>query len=515
MKFICDSKYIVFPVNHNEENKTLLFKNGGDIIFDLQIPIDYSNPHYNAYINVERFNGIELELSCADNFDFELQLQKSDIKYANEDIYGQLYRPAFHFSAVRGWLNDPNGLFYYNGQYHMFFQHNPVSRNWGNMHWGHAVSPDLIHWCELECAIYPNKFGTAFSGSAVVDYNNVSNLKSGENPPILLFYTAAGGLSKLSEEKNFTQCLAFSTDGGNTFTDYTGNPIIDNIAEGNRDPKVEYDREGERYIMTLFLDNDRYAFFKSKNLIEWEKFQEINVPEENECPDFYPLTINNEIKWIFSGAHDRYLIGTFNGTRFDPQTKLQQLHYGNNSYASQTWHGDKYGRRLRISWNTFEIPDMPFNKSMTFPCEMTLMEDNDEIYLCANPIDEIKNLYLSSQEYNNLENGFSCILDSFAYDIEISISKLNSEIEINFFGINIKIIDDSLYCCGCSAPLWMSYDRCKLRILADKTGVEIFIDKGQKFLSCGMILDYNLNQFYINGELLIENLKIHSLKSVF
>lgn len=521
MKVFCDSKYLVFPVGHNSTKKQLLFKCDGELVFDLDIHLDYKNPDFFSYINVERFEGKTLTISCVP--EMHLEIKKANVKYKSDSIYSEKYRPQFHFSAKRGWLNDPNGLFYYNGNYHLFFQHNPAGCQWGNMHWGHAVSRDLLHWDELECALYPDRLGTMFSGSAIVDHRNVTGLKQGNHHPIILFYTAAGGSSKLSADKEFTQCIAYSTDGGNTFTPYDGNPIIDNIIGGNRDPKVHYDPVSGRYIMALYLDKNNFMLLFSKNLIDWEKGQTINLPDDAECPDFYPLPVDgneDNIKWVFSAASDKYLVGIFDGNCFTPETEIRQLHYGKNSYASQTWSDTPNGRKLRISWNTFEIPGMPFNKCMTFPCEMTLKSQNNEPVLCANPIGEIQNLYKTTYRFNDLvatpNSPFSYVLEDECYDMTFEIQAMSQPFDIRLFGVNIHCEQNQLRVFDSKAPI-NNQDTVLLRLLVDKTGVEIFIDDGSAYLSVGALMDYNLNRLKIESDktVKINRIEISPLKSIW
>lgn len=521
LSFVCDSKYLIFPVGQNSASKKLLFMCDGELVFDLDIHLDYINPDLLSYINVERFIGKRLTIACQP--EMHLEIRKSDKKYANENIYSEKLRPQIHFSAKRGWLNDPNGLFYYNGTYHLFFQHNPAGCQWGNMHWGHAISTDLIHWEELECALYPDKLGTVFSGSAVVDYQNVTGLKRGNYDPIILFYTAAGGSSLLSKDQKFTQCMAYSTDGGNTFIPYENNPIIGNIIGGNRDPKVQYDPVSGRYIMALYLDKNEFLLLFSKNLINWERGQTINLPGDAECPDFYPLAVNGDpenIKWVFSAASDKYLVGSFNGNHFKPECEIRQLHCGKNSYAAQTWSDTEDGRRLRITWNTFEIPGQPFNKCMTFPCEMTLKSENNELTLCTNPIKEIEKLYKTTYHLKDFtftpESPFSHPLQDECYDITFKLKAGTKPFDIKLFGVNIHCGQNQLSIFDSKAPL-KAQDEIVLRFLIDKTGIEIFIDNGSAFLSVGALMDYNLSRLEIVPEdrLFAEQIKISPLKSIW
>jgi len=186
---------------------------------------------------------------------------------------------------MKNWTNDPNGLVYYKGEYHLFFQHNPTGINWGNMTWGHAVSKDLVHWAQLDNAIERDKLGTIFSGSAVVDWENTSGFGSADEKALVCIYTAAGGSSPESSGQPFTQCIAYSTDG-RKFTKYDKNPVLGNIIGGNRDPKVIWYAGEKKWVMALFIDGDTYAIFESKDLKSWTKLQDIKFPGHGEYPDF-------------------------------------------------------------------------------------------------------------------------------------------------------------------------------------------------------------------------------------
>lgn len=205
--------------------------------------------------------------------------------------YNETFRPQFHFTARKNWLNDPNGLFYYRGMYHLFFQHNPFGLEWGNMTWGHAISPDLVHWQQLPNALEPDSLGTMFSGSAVVDWENTTGFQQGEHPPIVLIYTAAGNTSPASKGKPFTQCLAYSIDGGSSWQKYPGNPVMECIRPENRDPKVIWHPSSHRWIMTLYLEGNEFAFFSSPDLKTWSPLHSLFAPESIECPDFFEIPL--------------------------------------------------------------------------------------------------------------------------------------------------------------------------------------------------------------------------------
>ncbi len=197
------------------------------------------------------------------------------------NLYNEKYRPQFHFTPRINWTNDPNGLVYYKGEYHLFFQHNPVGINWGNMTWGHAVSKDLMHWEQLDHAIEPDDLGTIFSGSAVVDWNNTSGFQMGKENVLVAFYTSAGEHAPVKVP--FTQSIAYSNDRGRTWIKYEKNPVIGHIRAKNRDPKVVWYEPTKEWIMALYLDGNDFILLTSKNLKEWTKIQDIKFRIFSRC----------------------------------------------------------------------------------------------------------------------------------------------------------------------------------------------------------------------------------------
>ena len=519
MKYTINEKYLEIPVNPHSTKKKILFYNIStgtrELVFEIDTTVDSAEPEYFQYVNMERFNGCAMELLCDPAIDIKFNLT-DEMRPEKRAVY-EKYRPQVHFSAKRGWINDPNGLYYENGVYHMFFQHNPASRDWGNMHWGHAVSTDLVNWEQKECALYPDEMGTMFSGSAIIDKKNVTGLKTNENEVVLLYYTAAANNSIRSKGKKFTQCMAYSTDGGNTFVKYDKNPVVDFIEAENRDPKVIYSKELDAYIMALFLDGNRYNLFKSDNLIDWKLMQALALPEDAECPDIYPLPTDgtgnkdeNGVKWIFSGASDRYFVGEIKDGEYKVMQDAKRLHYGANSYAAQTFSGIEDGRTIRVAWDTMHIPNTYFNCSMCFPTEMSLKNINGEDFLCTMPVREIAKLYKTSEEYNNVEvkegakSEISLDTDVYkAYDVEMVIKSKNDSIfKLKMLGTEmvVDVRENQIKVRDKSMPVCIKGDEINLRIIADKNGFEIFAGYGEAFMCMGCLCDYSLKKFEIISE---------------
>lgn len=507
MQLPIDKPYLVCPIGYNAQKKRLEFRENGVLLYALQLPLDFRHPDYAVTIPVGRFLGRTITLETTPAMDLSLTLTDKPIR-SREGAF----RPRFHFSASRGWINDPNGLCTVGDTYHLFYQHNPASHVWDNMHWGHAVSRDLLHWEERDPALFPDETGAMFSGCAFLDQENRSGLGRDGEPPLLLFYTAFGSTA--------AQCLAYSLDGGNSFQKYAGNPILPGCVPGNRDPKVIRHEASDRYIMALYLDKHDYGLFASRNLLDWELLQILTLDDDTECPDFYPLPLDGDAsrqKWIFSGASDRYLVGSFDGYAFRAEQPAARLHYGNASYAAQTWHNLREGddRRLRLAWNHSPLPPAPFGGSLNIPCEMTLRTIDGAMRLCCRPVSELASLHREIRREGKPTLPFSLRLEEQGYDVSLVLS-FESEgwIELSVFGLTLRADFGArtLTCLDCSAPLCAREGQARLRVLFDTTGAEIFLDQGQAFLSVGRLLDYNLDELTLTGRrAVVDDLQIAAI----
>jgi levanase/fructan beta-fructosidase len=317
-------------------------------------------------------------------------------------------RPGLHFSPERNWMNDPNGLIYYKGKYHLFFQHNPFENAWGNMSWGHAVSEDLISWKELPVAIACDDSYAIFSGSAVVDYFNTTCFGTLENPAMVAIYTA-----HKHDDSHQVQALAYSLDEGLTWVKYEGNPVLDLQLDHFRDPKVTWDRTTESWLMTVVLPKEqKVSFYSSKNLIDWAHLSDFGpngaVEGDWECPDLFPLFVDgdeNKVKWVLlisinpggltGGSGTQYFIGDWNGKEFTAdKVKTHWLDYGRDNYAGVTFNDAPNQRRIFIGWmNNWEyahnFPTSPWRGAMTLPRELSLISKDGKLSLVANPVTEL------------------------------------------------------------------------------------------------------------------------------
>ena len=398
-------------------------------------------------------------------------------------------RPRFHFTARSGWINDPNGLVYYRGEYHLFFQHNPYSTQDGIKAWGHAVSPDLIHWQHLGDAIMPDEMGAIWSGSAVVDRENTSGLGSSKNPAIVAFYTAAGGTTPASSGKSFTQCIAFSTDRGRTWIKYPGNPVLAHIADQNRDPRVFWYGQGRKWIMALYLTGNTYGLFASQDLIHWTRLSTVTMPGSSECPDMFELPVVGEpgaARWIFVGGDGRYLIGRFDGNQFLPEAGPLQVDYGPNFYATQTWNDAPRSRRIQIAWMAGgRYPNMPFNQQLTLPFELTLRRTPDGLRMFREPIREFTRLRGHATKLPTTLIGpkrslrISAPSDLVEMHVVLEIAECQRVVlQMGDVEISYSVKDGGLQAMGRSCPLRLENGRLSLHLIRDRTSLEVIAGNG-------------------------------------
>jgi len=442
-------------------------------------------------------------------------------------LYDEPFRPQFHFSAKQNWLNDPNGLVYYKGEYHLFFQHNPSGLGWGNMSWGHAVSPDLVHWNELSLAMVPDDLGTIFSGSAAIDWDNTSGFKSGKEKVMVAAYTAA---EVVKVPNHYLQCIAYSNDKGRTWTKYTGNPVALKVVGG--DPRIFWYEPERKWIMavTHWVDGaEGVGLFTSRNLKDWTFMS--HTPGFHECPDIFPLPLDGNkktIKWVLLGGSGDYMVGAFDGHTFTPETAKIKADYGANYYATQTYNDipARDGRRIQIVWMAGgQYPDMPFNQQMTFPCELTLKSTSEGPRVCRMPVNEIRNIYAKNHKWRNMDiipgNNLLAGIQGDLFDISAEIDLGNaSEVGIKIRGSDASFStkDQKITCLGKSADLKPINNRIKLRILVDRSSIELFANDGRVSMSSCFVPDpanRNLDLYTTGGTAKVIAINIHELKSIW
>ena len=317
------------------------------------------------------------------------------------------FRPVYHHTPAYGWMNDPNGMFYKDGVYHLYFQYNPYGSVWGNMHWGHSTSTDLMHWKFEGCAIVPDAWGAIFSGSCVVDHNNTAGFGKGA---VVAFYTSAKATPWGDVQ---SQSMAYSLDNGKTFTKYEGNPILTSSEKDFRDPKVFWYAPGKHWVMMLAV-GQHMEIYSSVNLKEWKKESEFGAMQGAhggvwECPDLVEIPVEGtrEKKWVlicnlnpggpFGGSAAQYFVGSFDGKKFvnESPTQTKWMDWGKDNYATVTWNNAPDGRCIALGWMSNwqyanNVPTRQYRSANTLARDLTLYREGQELYLKSTPSSEVK-----------------------------------------------------------------------------------------------------------------------------
>lgn len=458
----------------------------------------------------------------------------------------ELYRPNFHFSPQKGWMNDPNGLFYLNGTYHLFFQHTPFQSipDFGKMHWGHAISKDLIKWEELSPAIAYDEKGAIFSGSAVVDKDNTSGFGDGKNTPIVAIFTYHDmKKEKAGEIDAQSQAIAYSLDNGKTWTKYSNNPVLKNPGIRDfRDPKVFWDAKRKQWVMGLAAQ-DRQHFYASKNLKDWTFLSEFGKDVGGhggvwECPDLFPIKVQgtDEEKWVLivninpggpnGGSAAQYFVGDFDGKTFKmddvftkqiEKEKAVWLDWGRDNYASVSFDNVPDDKRVVIGWMSnwdysTVVPTEKWRSASTIAREVVLKKSEEGYTLANVPVSQLKNYEGKSVQKkinlnaeNKLVNKSEIDLTKAVLDLDLknmsagnyTFRLKNSLGEKVVFGIDNKnkelFIDRSRsgkidfrenFADRISkAPLTKNYKNTKFKIVLDKASIEIFFNDGEKVMT--------------------------------
>ena len=273
--------------------------------------------------------------------------------------FTERYRPQFHYTMTKGWINDPIGLVYYKGEYHLFNDHNPFSTGFPGgkasgeqSHWSHAISRDLVHWKHLPLAVIPDKLGACWSGSGVIDWKNSAGFQSGDDKTIVLAYTSAGNV--------FGQSLAYSNDRGRTWKKYKGNPVIKQIAGNNRDPKVFWLAPTKKWVQVLYVKRGQAHFFTSDDLKKWSEPVIVKLAGFHECPDLFEMAVDDDkknMKWVLYDARFYYWIGSFDGKAFKPESSI--------SAASTPTSSKPRASGLSFSQFANSRPQLLFNTCLT------------------------------------------------------------------------------------------------------------------------------------------------------
>jgi len=523
-----EKPYLNFPVKNGAPMRRVKVLLNGETVRSFDIELSDGPPDWWAFLDGTPFQGKTVTISVdklPENSTGLSSIDQSD-QVKNAALYHEPLRPQFHFTAPCGWLNDPNGLVFFQGEYHLFYQHNPYGWNWGNMHWGHAVSKDLVHWQELPVALYPDEHGTMFSGSAVVDSNNTAGFQAGADPALVAMFTAAGN--------PFTQEIAYSNDRGRTWKKYEKNPVLGHLVAENRDPKVVWFAPQKKWVMALYLDHNDYALFSSRDLKSWQKLSDVNLPGDSECPNFFEVPLDGDAhntRWVFFGANGVYVVGKFDGQKFHSETQPQRLQNGNCWYASQVYSDipPSDGRCILVPWG--RLPDgeifrgMPFNQMMGLPVELTLHSTGSGASLAVNPVRELKSLRkkthtVESQMLTAGNNPLGGIFGDLL-EIEAEIAP-NDAKQISFDVHGVSIVYDAgakrVSCLGNHAAWVSKEENISFHIFVDRAAVDIFGGEGSLYMPMAKAFSPEKKELKLScagGNARIVSLKVHELNSAW
>lgn len=444
------TNYILLPIEEEAAESQVLLDTGEATDTDMDIRLAQTQVDY--FVPFALPTGVKTATVCVRNKSKDALCWK-EIKLSDtfDTANTEKFRPVYHHTPLYGWMNDANGLVYKDGEYHLYFQYNPYGSKWGNMHWGHSVSKDLVHWEHLAPAIARDTLGHIFSGSSIVDQENVAGYGAGN---ILAFYTSA------SDKNGQIQCLAFSKDNGRTFTKYEKNPILcpaDGLRDF-RDPKVFRYEPEDKWVMIVSADKEM-RFYDSKNLKDWNYMSSFGEgygvqPCQFECPDMVELSVDGDLnrkKWAlivnvnpgcyFGGSATQYFTGNFDGTKFscDSQPNVTKwLDWGKDHYATVCF-SNTGERTIAVPWmSNWQycniVPTKQFRSANALPRELSLYTQDGEIYLSAVPVPEIKTLRKEKKEIPAFTVANDYHIDSLladndgAYELALEITVGEAEI---------------------------------------------------------------------------------------
>jgi len=552
-----ENSYLLLPIEEkaNEVKMVVDYKtNTATPAFYLRLA--QNKIDYWVKLDVKNYIGktISLTFEGVESSSLGIKNIKQSDKFEFE--YNETYRPKFHFTPEYGWMNDPNGMVYYEGEYHLFYQYNPYGTMWGNMHWGHAVSTDLTSWTYLPTAISPDSLGDIFSGSAVIDENNTAGF--GKNAMVAI-YTSNGKIQQ--------QSIAYSTDKGRTFTKYAHNPVLPNPGITDfRDPKVSWNEVSKQWIMTL-ATKQTITFYGSPDLKKWTRLSEFGNDMGAhggvwECPDLFPLQFEGKTKWVLlvsinpggpnGGSATQYFIGDFDGKSFKADALPYPLwiDYGRDNYAGVTFSNIpvRDGRKIFMGWMSNwdyanNVPTRNFRSAMTIARELSIMNNGEHLILASYPTKEVTKLrgefITVANQTVSKDKILSGILKQYAgkFEIEMTLNRQNAKIwgfgltnsmgdYLNFtFDLEQNILKVDRRNCGLkdfnqkfvSEPIAPLTKRAvyKVRLLVDKASAEIFINDGETVLTNIIFPSQwfeNLSFFTPNLSWKAEDIKIYELK---
>lgn len=446
--------------------------------------------------------------------------------------YQEDNRGQFHFSSRGGWINDVNAPLYYDGEYHLYYQHNPHGLQWDTMHWGHATSTDLVHWKQQPIALEPGVHpGDLFSGGGVVDSENVSGLKEGDEDPIIV-YSGTNGVT-----------LFYSTDGGDTFRTYDGGNPVAKPQGTSRDPKVFWDEEAGHWGMVVWSDHDGNGvdFYTSENLLDWTFASRYRAGWLFECPDFVPMPLDGDpsnVRWVLSDASGEYVVGDFDGTTFStdwtqPQRFNQgQNYFGGSYYAGLTFMNMPDDRIVSMAWQPGNSGTV-WTGNVTFPVEMNLTTVGGRPTVFSTPVEEIEGLRTGTQTWKaRMLDGARAaeLLDG----VEMDTVEIEAEFEVigrteSRFGFRLgtgengwydhEVVYDTTTQTLDGVPLPLEDGKVKLRLLVDRGQLEIYGNDGRLYRSLNVNFDSmpggDTMELFVDGRVRLADMTVHQLGSIW
>jgi fructan beta-fructosidase len=517
---VISMRYLHLPVKNGAPKRLMRFLIGNETMREFEIELADGPADFQAFADVSAYKGktltVVVDALPAESKALAAIRQDNALPAANE-LYREKLRPQFHFTSRRGWLNDPNGLVWCDGEFHLYYQHNPYGWGWGNMHWGHAVSNDLFHWSEQPEALYPARFGDwAFSGSAVVDKDNTSGFRKGDASLLVAAFTSTGR----------GECIVYSNDRGRTWKEYAGNPVV---KHAGRDPRLLWHPGRKCWIMAVYDEHEGkqwIAFYSSKDLKKWQF--ESRIDGFFECPDLFALPVEGQpgqSKWILYAADGQYLVGDFDGHVFRKESGKHRLWYG-NFYAAQTFNNTPDGRRIQIGWGQgVAFPGMPFNQQMTLPCRLTLRKTTEGIRMFAEPVREFEKLRGTHHSWGETiiragENPLAKLRgDLVELRAEVDVAD-GAGFAFNLRGVGV-VYDakkKTLTCKNTTVPLSPIEGRVELRLLLDRGSIELFGNRGLVAVSVGILPaedNHSLALTTLGGPLRLRALDVYELHSIW
>ena len=518
---VVEHRFLHLPVRTGGSKTRLKFTVDGETVREFDIELAEGKPDFQVFSDLDKYKGKTLKIHVDELADPKMldAIAQADTVPDADGTYKEKHRPQFHFTSRRGWVNDPNGLVWQNGECHLFYQHNPFGWNWGNMHWGHATSPDFVHWTERPIAITPHAYGDwAFSGSAVVDAANTAGFQTGAQAPLVAAYTSTGR----------GECIVFSNDRGWTWTEHPGNPVV---KHGGRDPRLLWHKATNQWVMAVYDEGDKrqsIAFYTSPDMKTWTFASRIDGYYE--CPDLFELPVDgepNKTLWVLYAADAEYVLGRFDGKAFHVESGpgKHTLWHG-DFYAAQTFSEAPNDRRIQIGWGRgIAFPGMPFNQQMSLPVDLSLKTTPDGVRMFAAPVPELESLRIEKHDFSNEtlkpEANPLNALTGDLFEIKLAANPGAAEaVELNLRGIPLvyDVRKQELVCRQVKAALKLVNGELRLHVFLDKGSIEVFGGDGRAAVSVGAVPDdddHAIGLFCRGGEAALRTLEVYPLRSAW